>query len=97
MSVRSIVSLRLGGTDVLAGLPLLERQAAMSILMRGPMARWGVGSHGPLHTGSSGLSMIKSGRVEIVATTEDGRDLVLAEAGEGEVLTCPPRGSARAR
>ena len=29
MSVRSIVSLRLGGTDVLAGLPLLERQAGI--------------------------------------------------------------------
>lgn len=92
MSARGIVSLRLGGTDVLAGLALLERQAAMSILMRGPMARWGVGSHGPLYTGSSGLSIIKSGHVEVAATTEDGRELVLAEACDGEVLTCPPAG-----
>ncbi len=92
MTGRGIVSLRLGGTDVLAGLTLLERQAAMSILMRGPMARWPEGSSGPLYTGSSGLSMIKTGHVEIVATTEDGRELVLAEAGDGEVLTCPPAG-----
>lgn len=92
MSGRSIVSLRLGGSDVLAGLSVLDRQAAMSILMRGPMARWPEGSTGPLYTGSAGLSMLKSGQVEIVATTEDGRELVLAEAGDGEVLTCPPVG-----
>lgn len=90
MSGRGSVARRLAVTDVLAGLGLLERQAAMSILMRGPMARWPQGTSGPLHTGSAGLSIVKSGRLEVVATTEDGRDLVLAEACDGEVLTCPP-------
>lgn len=94
MSARGIVARRLAVTDVLAGLALMERQVAMSILMRGPMARWAEGTAGPLHTGSAGLSIVKSGLVEVVATTEDGRDLVLAEAGDGEVLTCPPVGLA---
>jgi CRP-like cAMP-binding protein len=94
MSIRGIVARRLAVTDVLAGLSLLERQAAMAVLMRGPMTRWAEGTSGPLHTGSAGLSIVKSGHVEVVATTEDGRDLVLAEAGDGEVLTCPPAGLA---
>jgi CRP-like cAMP-binding protein len=87
-----MVAGRLAMSDVLAGLRPIERQGAMMVLMRGPMARWAEGESGPLHTGSAGLTLVKSGRVEVVATTEDGRDLVLAEAADGEVLTCPPAG-----
>jgi CRP-like cAMP-binding protein len=94
MSRRGLVARRLAVTDVFAGLAPMERQAAMSVLMRGPMSRWAEGTVGPLHTGSAGVSIVKSGLVEVVATTQDGRDLVLAEAGDGEVLTCPPVGLA---
>ncbi len=94
MSEHGIVALRFGATDVFAGLTLIQRQTAMAILMRGPMVRWKEGSSGSLYTGSTGLSMVKSGHVEVVASTADGRTLVLAEAGSGEVLTCPPEGLA---
>ncbi|MFN8108547.1 MAG: Crp/Fnr family transcriptional regulator [Thermoleophilia bacterium] len=50
------------------------------------------GQTGPLQTGSAGLLLVKSGECEVVITTEDHRALVLAEAGEGEVLTCAPSG-----
>jgi CRP-like cAMP-binding protein len=94
MSGTRVVSERLRATDLLAGLAPLERQAAMAILMRGPMERWEAGSSGPVHAGSTGLLVVKTGQVEVVATTEDGRPLVLAEASDGEILTCPPRGLA---
>jgi len=87
-----IVAERLRATDLVAGLGPMERQAAMAILMRGPMERWEAGASGPVHAGSSGLLVVKTGHVEVVATTEDGRPLVLAEASDGEVLTCPPVG-----
>ena len=79
-------------TDVMAGLSPIQRQVAMSVLMRGPMEHWAAGDSGPLRTGSSGLLFVKAGDCEVIATTEDNRPLVLAEASAGEILTCAPTG-----
>lgn len=89
---RRYIAHRLGGTDVLAGLAPMQRQAAMSVLMRGPMERWEADKVGPVRTGTAGLLLVKVGECEVVATTQDHRVLVLAEASDGEVLTCAPAG-----
>ncbi|MEW6582457.1 MAG: Crp/Fnr family transcriptional regulator [Actinomycetota bacterium] len=86
------IAKRLSETDLLAGLSPIKRQAAMAVLMSGRMERWAAGQAGALHTGSAGLLLVKSGECEVVVTTEDHRSLVLAEASDGEVLTCAPSG-----
>lgn len=86
------VAERLSETDVLAGLSPIQRQSAMAVLMGGRMDRMAAGETGPLRTGTAGLLLVKSGDCEVVVTTEDQRALVLAEAGDGEVLTCAPSG-----
>lgn len=83
---------RLSETDVLAGLSPIQRQSAMAVLMGGRMDRLAAGEAGPLSTGTAGLLLVKTGLCEVVVTTEDHRALVLAEAGDGEVLTCAPSG-----
>lgn len=83
-----VVSRRLGSSALLAGVGQLQRQAAMSVLLRGPIERWSADKCGQLRTGSAGILLVKAGRVQTVATTEGGRRVVLGEAEEGEVLVC---------
>jgi CRP-like cAMP-binding protein len=80
----------LAASDLLAGLDPLARRTALAVLMRGPVARLDAGRTGPLVVGTAGVTLVKSGRVRVMVTTGDGRPLVLAEASDGEMLTCAP-------
>lgn len=92
VAIRDRAARRLLVSDMLAGLSASDRRAAMAVLMRGRMIRMIAGEEGPVVTGSAGIVIVKYGELEVVGTTEDARDLVLAHAREGELLTCPPAG-----
>ncbi|MEQ9092689.1 MAG: Crp/Fnr family transcriptional regulator, partial [Miltoncostaeaceae bacterium] len=85
-------ALRLSVSDMLADLSAGDRRTAMAVLMRGRMLRMTEGDEGPVVTGSAGIVIVKYGELEVVGTTEDARELVLAHAAEGDLLTCPPSG-----
>jgi CRP-like cAMP-binding protein len=86
----------LADSDLLAGLDPIGRRSALAVLRRAPEERWPAGRTAPVRAGTSGLVLVTRGRLEQVALA-DGREVVLAHARAGELITCFPRGTGAPR
>lgn len=79
----------LARSEILDGIDPMARRASVAILTAGPALRLPTGVSAPLEVGSAGFALVASGEIEVVAVPADDREVVLALARGGEIVTAP--------